>query len=840
MTTTQEPPAADARQSLFEVLQGFLTAQKLDLDEPDHLWPGVTMIRADDDHSLVNTYVVYEPDGGDRSADLPALLRKSGAEPPRTDVITPDSLSSGIRDLTRVLDGQVHRVVPLSEFLDGFIRPARICQELMVEDDPLDSGAADKARQDEARRDKDTTENLLLSEANFIDDQYAITPGKGRFEALKHLYNGWALGTSPRLCIVIAPAGHGKSKITHILAKRLARHYAGSQLGARPPLPVLISFGQYRRGSTSFGGLVLEALGRFGNNLLTVEGFRYLIALRRILFILDGYDELVEASPDIARDNIADFVRKAGPNSRILLTARSNFYRTSSDVVGQVGDPMLDESEVEVVDLLPFDLPQASRYIAIRLKDAAPQSRLMQRAQDMLRMDKNLEVLGSPIFLSEFVNLIAEEQFSIADVRKSGSLEFLIRRTFDRERIRQRHDFTDPQQRQYLEAIAFDLLTTGEMAYIRADLEVFACEVADEEQLLRPDPPWRQLWNGLASHHFLLPDDDNARRARVTMRHQVWREYFQGSALAARLAQGTTSARNHVPAFSDKEQARAFAQLATRDLPEGVLRSAARFISEPARGRLLTMLSGSGDKLLRNMLRMELLHGESESGEPLVLPQALTAHLPGRDLSEIVFSSVRLDGSLAGANLTGCLFEKCDLEHASLAGALLNRSVFNGCTISPTVAEAEVASVTINGEQLFGPRLRARYREDSTESASSGSGSLDDGDSEFRAWAAEIVRWRLARFLHNYGGEANAIFDKAISWTAFMGGVDPRQRDFVVRRVYRALHAVQIVAEVPTGAGPRPAVRITSDPALRAEILAFVRTGEAGPSIERVISRLDR
>ena len=834
----QESSGINASPSLFEALHGFLSAQKLDLQATRELAPGVNLIQADDDHSLVNTYVAYEPGAEGSAPHLGELLRRSAAEPPRTDVVTPDSLSDRVPDIARTAEGSAHRVVPLSEFLDGFLRPKKICRDLGVDETEyvVDQHAVPHDADGEEQPPITTTlEPSLLSENDFIDDQYAVAPGMGKFHALSHLYTGWALGASPRLCIVIAPAGHGKSKITHILAKRLARHYLQSEIGARPPLPILIPFGHYRR-STSFSGLVLAALDRFGNNRLTVEGFRYLIEFGRILFILDGYDEMVEASPTIARDNIAEFVGKAGPHSRILLTARSNFYRSSSDVVGQVGDPLLAESEVEVVDLLPFDLNQASTYLAMRLGDADGRSRLMERAQGMLRMDKNLEVLGSPIFLAEFVNLIKEEQLSIPDIRKLGSLEFLIDRTFERERRRQDHDFSDGQQRRYLEAIAFDLLTTGDAGYDRDDLEVFAAEVAEEEQLQALQPPtWEQLWGRLASHHFLLPEGDTAGRARVTMRHQVWREYFQGSALAARLANGGPATRASAGGFGEKEQQKALIQFTTRDLPEGVLRFTASFVTEPVRRRLLGQLDGGTDKLVRNVLRMELARWEPEADEMLALPAEISARLPGRDLSEITFTRVRFEGSLAKSNLTGCLFDHCDLTEAELGGTLLNRTVFNSCNISATLAKADVASVSIDGELLFGPQVRERYADQAA------AGPYDPESSErmeFRQWATDIVRDRLRKFLKPYGGEANAIFDTAISWTAFMGGVDPKHRDFVVRRAYRALHAEQIVSEVPTGSGPRPAVRITKDPVLRAEVQALVRNGEIGPSIERVIDRV--
>ncbi len=259
-------------------------------------------------------------------------------------------------------------------------------------------------------------------------------------------------------------------------------------------------------------------------------------------------------------------------------------------------------------------------------------------------------------------------------------------------------------------------------------------------------------------------------------------------------------------------------------------------MGDTTRGELLGKLRGSNDKLVRNVLRMELLRSESEGDDRLVLPDEISAELTERDLSGIVFTRVWLDGSLGDANLTGCLFDRCDLTGVIFRGALLKGTTFSECELSATLAQADVASVMIDGESLFGPQVRQRYSDPGVKEGAARPEA--GGAGEFRDWVIEIIKARLAKFLKPRGGEANAIFDTAISWTHFMGGVDPKHRDFVVRRAYRAMHAEQLVSEVPTGSGPRPVVLITKDPVLRADVQALVRNGQVGGSIERVINRL--
>jgi len=812
------PEEIDGNPSLFAVLHGFLVAQRLDLNPPLQLAPGVTAISADDDGPLINCYLTYEPKADTPPPDFPALLRQARTDPARTEIVIPDNSAQQVPEIRKLTSGMVRAVQPLSECLDAFLRPTRICEEL------AGPGEMDGEPRPVARRNGPSLfEPMLLNDKDWIPLD-AIVPLRGKVEAQRYLHTSWARGESPRLCIVIAPAGHGKSKVTHILARRLAENYRSAEYGHRPPLPILIPFGRYPRGTSSFDGLVLRFMDEFGVAKLTAEAFRYLVALGRILFILDGYDEMVEASPDVAAENIAEFVRQAGPKSRILLTTRSTFYRTSSDVVGQIADPLLSEDEVEVIDLQPFNPDQAKRYVARRLGELPDRTRAMERAQQVIEDEWNPDILGSPIFLAEFVSLIAADKWSTNAVRERGFLEYLIERTFARERERQHHDFSNDQQRLYLERIAFDLLTTGVSGYPRDLLEVFAMEVAGDEA---QQQHWPTLWPRLASHYFLLPDDDAADHPVATMRHQVWRDYFQGSALGAGLNAGDAGALD---------------ALTARDLPEGVLRSADNRITAQTWARLAGRLrtEGNGDKLLRNLLRMALMRKPDATGS-LKIPEEIASHLPGRDLSDTVFRNVLLDGSLAGCTLTGCFFERCDLSAASFRRALLNRTDFRECQLPANeFADADVASLTIDGQSFFGPQLAARRAASADDGAATETGLDAEAGDDVRTWVADILRTRLAKFIKPRGGDAYAGWDTSISWNAFIGGTAPKDRDFVVRRLYKALRAENIVFDGPTGMSTRHVVMLSDAPEVRADVLALVRDSRVGPTIDRVIARLAR
>jgi hypothetical protein len=221
------------------------------------------------------------------------------------------------------------------------------------------------------------------------------------------------------------------------------------------------------------------------------------------------------------------------------------------------------------------------------------------------------------------------------------------------------------------------------------------------------------------------------------------------------------------------------------------------------------------------------------------LPSEIGRHLAGRNLSDITFRGLYFDGSLAGANLTGCFFEKCDLSQVSLHGAVLERTVFQHCRLPDTeLADAKVDSVTIDGEDFFGPELAAKTAQNEAEREVAAASAAEAAAAEVRAWVTGVLRGRLAKFLIARGGEAFAGLDMSISWTRFMGGTNPRERDFIVRRLYRALRAENIVFDAPTGMARIPTVFLSTDSEIRTDVLAFVRDHKVGPSIERVIGRL--
>ena len=786
--------------SVTEVVAEFLVSQR-QAAQKDDFGPAVSVVRSNDEINLINTFLCVTDPSADRLAELVGqILRSSTVERARTLVVLPQVDREIARRLERRVPEAAGRVRTLPDFLDSYLRPMEICEQLVS---GTSSYAADWLREDD-----------------FID-QSALSP-EGKVDAIRYLYRQWALGDTPRLCLVLAPAGHGKSKITHILAKRIARYYLDSfrdQQPSYPPVPILIPFGQLRT-STNFRGVILQSLETMGPPRVTIDAFQLLLRMGRVLFILDGYDEMLEAIPETARQNVAEFVQRAGEHSRILLTSRDAFYRTAADLIGDLSDPTLDGQEVQVVELQPFDHPQAREYLNKRLGARSGSNRLLERAQEALEDEDAFTVLRNPFFLSEFADSIEEQQWSKTDLRREGFLEFLLMRTFDRERKRQGHYFGDDVQRRFLEGIAWDMLLSGHAGYPRSDLEIFAAEALDELHMMEQDD-WRSMWEKLASHHFLLADDSG--RRLVTIKHQVWREFFQGNSLVLRVR---------------ATEGQAFGQAAQREIPEGVLRTAAKAMGAADLQRVRTLATGGKDRLLRNAVRLHL-HSQGRNGGERI---RLSVHFPDlahRDLSAMNFVGVDFGGvDLRGANLLQTFLSGCDLRGAHLDGAQLNRTVLRECEFDQGLLTADSAALEVDGEIYYGPSIRDLFGQvDTVAAPAAAAGATDD----LSVWVTDVLRDRLRRFVKQRPGEGGPIIDESVSFVAFLGGTNPKHRDFVIRRLFRALKAEGVLYETRARVSDgHPNICVADDPDVRTEVLRFVTTGEAGSIMGGVVERLMR
>ncbi len=80
------------------------------------------------------------------------------------------------------------------------------------------------------------------------------------------------------------------------------------------------------------------------------------------MLILDGFDELLEERPEEARRNLRELIETLEGRGKVVITARSTFFRTSEEVADFL-EYSLGADLVRVIELQPFDREQRKDFV---------------------------------------------------------------------------------------------------------------------------------------------------------------------------------------------------------------------------------------------------------------------------------------------------------------------------------------------------------------------------------------------------------------------------------------------------------------------------------------------
>lgn len=592
-----------------------------------------------------------------------------------------------------------------------------------------------------------------------------------RENAVKFFFDQWLPSDANRLLVILGPAGYGKTLLSYELARRLAEAHRASRSAPRKPFPFLIPFGDFRR-LPEFEGLILTALSRKGVTDFTAAAFADLVIQGRCVLFLDGFDELLEERPDEARRNLRDFVETLEGQGKVIVTARSTFFRTSTDVADFL-EYFLEPDEVTVVDLQPFDASQRGRLVS----QLASSQIDINRVSRVVESDAIREAMGSPLLLRETVTALLDtgnDAPLTKSPRPSELFEYLETSVYERERRRHGHRFVDPVQRSMLRSIAAEMLTTNvrgldmELVRVASAEAVGDIEVSDGEL------------ERLADHHFLTVDHASC---EVRFNHQVFREYFQALALI------------NQPVESVLEV------LSRRPLPEEVSGlvpelGGTSYIDMVLRATCDSQV-GLSEQLLSNLGQLCAAYSDANAAERIQAiadlarscQVALGFRIVDLDLSGIDFSQEILSGmEFAGCNLTGASFRRAILQHVSFSDTILDAAEFDGFEADTVTFDYDI--------RAFGSAQTARELEERAAHTGLEDASLSaEVDATWRSEIADLVTGRLRRFyLPGAHSTAGSRWDQSILENNLLGGLEPRARAFVRRRIVPEMVSVGIVS----------------------------------------------
>lgn len=498
-----------------------------------------------------------------------------------------------------------------------------------------------------------------------------------------------------RFVLLMGDFGRGKTFALREVARRIPAELPHL-------IPILLELRTLEK-ANSVEAMVAAHLASHGENLIDLKAFHYMLREGRIVLLFDGFDELVtRMTYDRAADHLDMVLRAADDKAKILISSRSQHFRTDAQVLTALGERVGLLAQCRVLSIEDFTPDQIRAYLGNRYggdtEAADTRLRLLSGTQGLLGLSQN------PRMLSFIADLDESRLQTVAESGQVLSAAFLYEEilgawlSYEERRTGGVHGaaggLTRSELWQAVTALAVRLWESNEQYLVPADLaEVAETLSALSEGQLTP----YQTMHAVGAGSLLVRTEDGL----LGLIHGSVVEWLVAKAIADQLDSGASTlpmlnrrplSQLSVDFLCDLADARA-CQLWLR----GVL--ADLDADEVARLNAIK-ISTRLRSMARTDLRGAVLRGEDLSHRELVdadLTGAdLTdARLVGTDLSRAVLRDAVLVGArldeakLVGADLTGADFSRARLPRADLRDVVLTGSHWRRAALIDVSARQE-------------------------------------------------------------------------------------------------------------------------------------------------------
>ncbi len=466
----------------------------------------------------------------------------------------------------------------------------------------------------------------------------------------------WLTGPQGRILLITGDPGAGKS----VFSLSLSQH-VGTQFLRSPqsfPAPFLIWFSSTR--PANLDDLITITLQELGLTDLTSSAVKFLLSQGRVVFILDGFDEISRALADQAEATIDALSSQINRKTlgRLFLTSRPAFLEHENHF--SMLSRACEDEQAPILTIAPYADEQQHTWVMDCSLDGTSRderSRHWQRIQSAFARHPSLrELCRTPVYLRMLSDVIRHD-------RSVSSRDELIT-TFcagmwERERGRRRLKLSDKHYAIAYEAISAIIVDERSIkpadvgAFLQLYLETHAKDLLDD---FPSDTD--ALYRDLAIGPLTSVDEEFA------FTHQILTGYFYARYLVRSLI--------HIgPDTFDRWNREIFHQ-AWDFLPSAV-RSAELAVRD-------------------DIALLETLRRQTRSGLILAnLVRAFGCEPPSdlfqeKDIVDLAFGEEGHDrhklprrATFAKSNIRSAIFDSCDLAAVDFRGARIGRLTFINC-----------------------------------------------------------------------------------------------------------------------------------------------------------------
>jgi Cdc6-like AAA superfamily ATPase len=297
----------------------------------------------------------------------------------------------------------------------------------------------------------------------------------------------WLQEDKSNLLLLLGEYGSGKTSFSRHFTFELLNQKYKLALNQRIT-PLLINLKDVRS-RFDIRQLIVETLSsQYGVSISSFAAFERACGTENILLVLDGFDEMCDRSDrDIIVDAFNQIYLFAALNSKILLTCRSNFFRSHSDVIEVLKEFSISiplPSEGEALEI-PFKHQATLLYV-----DKLSQSQILEfikkrfgnRADEVFRTIKEVHDLSDlstrPVLLDMIITTLPDLQKDSRRINSAALYEHYTAKWTNRDQWRA--SLSGSVKAAFCEAFAWSMHSASRVNISYADLEKLLTDTFSE------------------------------------------------------------------------------------------------------------------------------------------------------------------------------------------------------------------------------------------------------------------------------------------------------------------------------------------------------------------------
>lgn len=372
----------------------------------------------------------------------------------------------------------------------------------------------------------------------------------------------WLHDDQNNVLFILGDYGAGKTSFLRQLAYRLLT--APPDGAERPsPIPVLIPLRDYRS-AISLRQVITDALlNDYGVRLASFQAFERFCSLGHVILLLDGFDEMAARSNEkTVADCLSQVYILAETNTKLIVTCRSNFFRSHRQVIDSLRHYAIDITDFRpkgrsalplgrhgtVLTLQTLTEEQIRQFITLRFPDEVD-----ELLETMASIHDLTDLRRRPVLLDMILKTLPDLKRSNEVLNSAALYEHYTNRWTLRDEWRIQMPVAVRQG--FCDAIAWSFNARGETAISYSQLHKLLQGVLQE--LTESQQQLDEYANDIQTCSFIVRAGEGS---MYEFAHKSFMEYFVGRRLAKVLA---GEAQPVAPAPEDPATPDDFAAFAT-------------------------------------------------------------------------------------------------------------------------------------------------------------------------------------------------------------------------------------------------------------------------------------